>query len=311
MSTDIEQDLRGAMERFTRDVRVPPGLAVKAYRHQQKRRVTTRAVAAAGTVTAAAATAVAVAGATGAFGSAGPSPAQATYTAYVVSHVQHALAASRLANLVEADRTVFSPGSTLQPFPDALVGSAGGTGAGSQWSASYTLRWIYHGSAELSSFTASGQRVFDWVITPAGRTTAVIYGNDTWWTAPEASPGPGPGGGGPARGCIRGQEIVLGGGSGNGWPAFIRSQLACGAYTVAGRQMIDGIDTIKITGTSSSFTFWVNPVNYLPVRANLGSRQTDFRWLPASPANLARLNVTVPAGFKQVPAPPPPAAHAP
>jgi hypothetical protein len=285
MSTDIEQDLRGAMERFTRDVRVPPGLAVKAYRHQQKRRVTTRAVAAAGTVTAAAATAVAVAGATGAFGSAGPSPAQATYTAYVVSHVQHALAASRLANLVEADRTVFSPGSTLQPFPDALVGSAGGTGAGSQWSASYTLRWIYHGSAELSSFTASGQRVFDWVITPAGRTTAVIY--------------------------IRGQEIVLGGGSGNGWPAFIRSQLACGAYTVAGRQMIDGIDTIKITGTSSSFTFWVNPVNYLPVRANLGSRQTDFRWLPASPVNLARLNVTVPAGFKQVPAPPPPAAHAP
>ena len=49
MSTDIEQELRGAMERFTGDVRVPPGLAVKAYRHQQKRRVTTRAVAAAGT----------------------------------------------------------------------------------------------------------------------------------------------------------------------------------------------------------------------------------------------------------------------
>ena len=47
MSMDIEQELHGAMERFTRDVRVPPGLAVKAYRHQQKRRVTTRAVAAA------------------------------------------------------------------------------------------------------------------------------------------------------------------------------------------------------------------------------------------------------------------------
>jgi hypothetical protein len=309
MSTDIEHELRGAMERFTHDVQIPPGLAVKAYRHQQKRRVTTRAVAAAGTVTAAAATAVAVAGATGAFGSAGPSPAQATYTAYVVRHVQHALAASRVADLVEADRTVFPAGSTLQPFPDGLVGSAGGAGS-PQWNAGYSLRWIYHGSAELSSFTASGQRVFDWAVTPAGRTTAVIYGNDTWWTAPEAGPGPGPGAG-PARGCIQGHEIVLGGGAGNGWPAFIRSQLACGAYTVAGRQVIDGIDTIKITGTSGPFTFWVNPVNYLPVRANLGPRQTDFRWLPASPANLARLKVTVPAGFKQVPAPPPPAAPAP
>jgi hypothetical protein len=75
--------------------------------------------------------------------------------------------------------------------------------------------------------------------------------------------------------------------------------------------VINGIDTIKITGTSGPFTFWVNPVNYLPVRANLGQRQTDFRWLPASPANLARLKVTVPAGFRRVPAPSAPAAQAP
>ena len=68
MSMDIEQELHGAMKRFTDDVRVPPGLAVKAYRHQQKRRVTTRAVTAAGT---AAVEAVAIAGATGAFSSAG------------------------------------------------------------------------------------------------------------------------------------------------------------------------------------------------------------------------------------------------
>ena len=62
------------------------------------------------------------------------------------------------------------------------------------------------------------------------------------------------------------------GAQGNGWPAFIRSQLACGAYTVAGRQVIDGINTIKITGAGGRFTFWVNPANYLPVQANLGQQ---------------------------------------
>ena len=34
--------------------------------------------------------------------------------------------------------------------------------------------------------------------------------------------------------------------------------------------MIDGINTIKITGAGGRFTFWVNPANYLPVKANLG-----------------------------------------
>ena len=168
MSADLEQQLRGAMERFTGDVRVPPGLALKAYRHHQKRRTTGRVAAAAGTATVVAGS-LAVAGAAGAFGSASRAPVRTAYTAYVISHVEHALAAPRIGNLVEADRTVFSPGSTLQPFPDVLLGSAGSTGSSSPWSASYTLRWIYHGAIRLSSFTAGGQRVFDWRATPAAR----------------------------------------------------------------------------------------------------------------------------------------------
>ena len=187
----------------------------------------------------------------------------------MITHVEHALAAPRIGNLVEADRTVFSPGSTLQPFPEALVGRAGGAGSSSPWRAGYTLRWIYHGSIELSSFTASGQRVFDWAVTPAHGTTAVIYGNDTWWTA-AAQSGQGGSGAAPSS-CLRGHEIALGGGAGNGWPAFIRSQLACGAYTVAGRQVIDGINTIKITGAADGFTFWVNPAKYLPVQGGPGA----------------------------------------
>ena len=75
--------------------------------------------------------------------------------------------------------------------------------------------------------------------------------------------------------------------------------------------MIDGINTIKITGAGGRFTFWVDPANYLPVRANLGQRQTDFHWLAPTPARLAQLQVTPPAGFKQVPAPKAPAARVP
>ena len=137
----------------------------------------------------------------------------------------------------------------------------------------------------------------------------MIYGNDTWWTAPAQG---GQGGSGPApSGCIQGHEISLGGGAGNGWPAFIRSQLACGAYTVAGRQVIDGVNTIKITGASGQFIFWVDPATYLPVQMTMGPNQTEFRWLPATPANLAQLKVTVPAGFRHVPAPAAPPARVP
>jgi hypothetical protein len=135
----------------------------------------------------------------------------------------------------------------------------------------------------------------------------VIYGNRTWWTAPAQG---GQGGGGPS-GCIQGRVISLAGGAGNGWPAFIRSQLACGAYTVAGRQVISGVDTIKITGASGQFTFWVDPATYLPVQLRMGKNRTEFHWLAPTPANLAKLKVTVPAGFKQIPAPAAPAPHAP
>jgi hypothetical protein len=306
MSTELEQQLRGAMERFTEDVRLLPGLAVKAQRHQQKRRMTTRAVAAAGTAAAVAA-AVAVAGAAGAFGSASHPPVRTAYTVYVISHVEHALAAPRLGNLVEADRTVYPPGSTLQPFPYDLLGTEGGAAVSAQWDVGYTLRWIYHGSISFSSFRASGQRVFDWGMTPAHGNTTVIYGNRTWWTAP--APGGQRGGGSPS--CIQGRLISLGRGAGNGWPAFIRSQLACGAYTVAGRQVIGGVNTIKITGASGQFTFWVDPGTYLPVQMTMGQKQTEFHWLAPTPAHLAKLKVTVPAGFKHVPAPAAPPAQAP
>ena len=110
-----------------------------------------------------------------------------------------------------------------------------------------------------------------------------------------------PGGNGRSPGCVRGQLIVLRGGQGNGWPAFIRSQLACGAYTVVGRQMVGGVNAIKITGASGAFTFWVNPATYLPVQMTLPQQRTEFHWLPATQANLAQLKVTVPGRLQAGP----------
>jgi hypothetical protein len=72
--------------------------------------------------------------------------------------------------------------------------------------------------------------------------------------------------------------------------------------------VIDGINAIKITGVSAPFTFWVDPATYLPLRMALLDQQTAFRWLAATPANLAQLKMTVPAGFNQVQPPPAPDA---
>jgi hypothetical protein len=52
---------------------------------------------------------------------------------------------------------------------------------------------------------------------------------------------------------------------------------------------------------------WVSPRSYLPVRliTSLGGvrQQSDFQWLAPTPARLAQLKVTAPAGFR--PAQPP------
>jgi hypothetical protein len=106
---------------------------------------------------------------------------------------------------------------------------------------------------------------------------------------------------------VQGGVVYLRPGPGGGWPGFIRSQLACGAYTIVGHQVIDGIDAIKLAGSTPGWiTLWVDPATYLPIQVTDGAVQSEFQWLPASAANLAQLNVVVPAGFQQVQPPPGP-----
>jgi hypothetical protein len=46
MGSDLELQLRAEMEQFTAPVRLPRGLAVRAYRRQRRRRITTWSAAA-------------------------------------------------------------------------------------------------------------------------------------------------------------------------------------------------------------------------------------------------------------------------
>jgi hypothetical protein len=305
MNTDLEDQLRLDMERAIGDVRVPRGLALRAERHRRKRQKTLRISTAAATATALIG-AVAIAGVTGTFDSAPSSPA-ARLTAYVINHVQRALAPSAVSDLIGSVKETYPPGTTLEPVPGGINGRAASTSADSTWSVGYSVVWADQasGASKFTAYTSGGQPVFAAVITHSktGATeTAVIYANSTWWTAPvravrAASPeGPG---------CVQGGVVYLRPGPGGGWPGFIRSQLACGAYTVVGHQVIRGIDAIKLAGsTPGSITLWIDPATYRPIQMTDGPVQSAFQWVEATPANLAQLSVPVPAGFQQVHPPP-------
>jgi hypothetical protein len=223
-------------------------------------------------------------------------------TAYVITRVEHALSLSGRDNVLGYARTEYPPDTTVEPAANGVRVQLE-PGASSPWRVGSTVRWSYQGMMSISAFSATGQRVFASRITsghgkPA--TVVVIYRNATWWRAR--------GGAAAARNARApsscGPDVTIGPG---GWPAFIREELSCGEYATAGRQRVDGMDAIKITGNKGLDTLWVNPATYLPARAifTFGAlrAQTDFRWLPPTPANLARLSVPVPPGFRQVPPP--------
>jgi hypothetical protein len=305
MTTRLEDRLRADMETFTADLTVPRGLAAKAYVQVRMRRARLRVLIAAAAAVLLIAGGLAGAGASGAFSSGqAPPSAQARLTAYVVRHVESALGSPRLGNLIGYTRMEFPPGAALEPSPAGLSGPRGPRSAEVPWSVGFTTTWQYRNAVEVLAYSPSGQPVFaisHRLSHSAGTVTAVLYGSRTWWTSP-AVPGTAPAGGS----CVAGNSIRLSTGPGNGWPALIRSQLACGAFSVAGHQEVDGVDAIRIAGPVPGFTLWVNPASYLPVQLTIGPVSASFEWLAPTPANLGLLQLTVPAGCRQGP---PPAPH--
>jgi hypothetical protein len=300
MNTDLEDRLRADMERFTRDIHVPAGLPLQAYRHNRKRRRRIRVAVASGAATAVAASAVAIAGVSGVFGPGSAGPATQTHTtAYVVKHVENALAPTSVDNLLDVSRMTFQRGVTQEPVVGGMTGGGTTGGAPSPFTITYMLHWDYQGNQKYSAYGPGGRHVFDEGISIANGSatqTVVIYGDHTWWTATAAVR---TGSGAPS--CSQ-NSIQVGVGPGNGWPALIRSQLACGAYTVAGHQVVDGIDAIKLTAGQppGQLTLLVDPTTYLPLQISIGPLRISFQWLPPTPGNLAQLKVSVPVGFQQV-----------
>jgi hypothetical protein len=299
MNAQLRQLLRGGMERFVEDVGRPEGLALRAYRHRRKRRLAARAATAAGV--AAALTAVGVAGMTGAFG---PGNGQQVQTAAYVALVRHALASQAGGGLVGYARTVLPAGTVVEPEPGNWKDlPGGGRSLRSGVAAAVMIAWSYQSEYTMTALDAAGQPVATEQNTASGRygtaTLAVNYRDRTWWRAtvtlkPRVPP--------PAQPSCFSPGFLP---DNESWPSAIRQELSCGAYTEDGHQRVDGIDAIKLTG-SNGVVLWIDPKTYLPVRqTGLGARVTDFRWLRATPAGLANLTVTVPAGFRRVPPPRP------
>jgi hypothetical protein len=306
MNTELEDRLRTDMERFTRDIYLSPGLAQRARRHSRKRRRTLRAAAAA----ALAAGAAAGAGVSGAFGSAPAPPAHTT--AYVLQHVDGALAPASVGTLIGFSRTWYTSGTTVEPVAHGVLF---GSSLGPAWGVASMLRWEYRGTMKLSAYGPDGLHVFDLGFSTAKGSvtqTAVIYHDSTWWTvrwtASAVSPVALPRRVVPPN-LSFGYEAAAGDLLAGEWAAMIRQGLSLGVFELAGHQVVDGIDAIKLTGAhltvakgieEAGVTLWVDPATYLPVRLDEPGLQTDFRWLHPTQANLALLKESIPAGFQQV-----------
>jgi hypothetical protein len=105
------------------------------------------------------------------------------------------------------------------------------------------------------------------------------------------------------------------------WKQNILIGLRCRAFAVAGRQRVDGVEAIRLTGHKAltGVTIWADPRSYLPVRLTVpedvvtGSSskvsavtmRIDFRWLPPTSADLAKLTAPIPPGFREVAGPAP------
>jgi hypothetical protein len=305
--------VREGLDRLTEGARPPAGLVNRARRHRSRRRL------AAGSAIAGATAAVTVAAVIATGAAAGPGTGAGTgmqNTAYVMRHVQSALANDNLVMRGEStgDQAAiiwaYGPRSRMEELTGSSCGHAQSNG------------WCTHrGGSE--PFLADGTAMVNGKLTGA----YVTYYDHKYSLSPLTVP---------ARACSTTARLTMGAPlTGiSDWRSFINTMLGCGAGTVTGHVRINGVETTEISGSVTvplskgyaktvnekearvRYTLWVNPTTYLPVRES-GSTETyggsggrtafsvvtDVQWLPPTAANVAQTLVTIPAGYQQVSSP--------
>jgi hypothetical protein len=91
----------------------------------------------------------------------------------------------------------------------------------------------------------------------------------------------------------------------------LRESIVDGELKVVRKTVIDGQTVLELTtrskdsSTENVETWWVNPTTWLPVRTlainSAVSIQVDYGFLAPTPANIAKLKVTIPPGFTRTP----------
>lgn len=307
MSTDFGRRLQAGMGQVA--VRSRPGLVQDAYRGYRGRRRLRRAVAAGGAVAA-----VAAGAAAGVAASSSPVAVRVQTTGYVVGHVARALAAS--------DRMAYTRLTASVP---GLARARRRVLAGAGWS---------YRDRHLTLVRSPGGRLLSeqWVRAGHGQPALIVVNyQHRWWERRAINPAAAQ-----SRAVLcHAPELFLLGAAAPGaqsaaaadWKTIIESGLRCGRFRLAGRQLIQGIDAIKLTSTEfTGFILWVDPRTYLPVqmagKIQMGepignnepkpSRKNQwhwvmvttwlhFRWLAPTRAGLAHLTGTIPPGFRQLP----------
>jgi hypothetical protein len=271
---------------------------------RRRRRLVQGSAAAATAALTAAAVALAVAGVPGA--GHGRAAGPAVSTAYIVQHVDTALSAA-------------DPGVIAQ----LTVTTRGGAAAGRLTVTSTAQEWSYGDRWRSVTYSRAGHLAYDEGFGASSGFTVVSFAAGEWarerQLGPRARLAPGPRGCAPVVAALPllfqpGQPYIAPASS--ALPANVagdlRAAVSCGSLAAAGRQRVDGVETIELTSRPDSMipeTIWVSPGTYLPVRlvvrlvpGTSGPSQTaDISWLRPTAQNLARLTVPVPAGFRLVP----------
>jgi hypothetical protein len=290
----------GLLQEGIADLGVPAGMT-RQVAQRCRRRLALRSVAGVAAALTAAAVALAVVVVPGSRhdGSGGPVVA----TAYVARRVDSALSAAGPGQI--AQMTVSTRGAAIP----------GGATTAEEWA--YGDQW------RSVTYSPAGHPVYDEGSSSASVNTLVSYQKRIWARQPRLAGRPAPISG--PRSCkpVIGPVPSL---FQSGLPGIdfsaslqlaavarsLRSAISCGTLAVAGRQRVDGIEAIELTsrpGSLISETIWVSPSTYLPVRVVVRSasgtqllwQTADITWLRPTAQNLARLTVTIPAGFRQAP----------